>query len=244
MHRIVEYNIMNHYRRNVKNMVSQFEKFSRDVKVNTDKTDFYKTRNSDRYKGINDNYFGILDRKTNCKWKVIMHDDIDIYENMLLNIEHILSNAPNVIIVNFYNPTTKRIKKAVNDDTHIIEHFNQFWGQCSAYNVSYMDELVKWVKKNTIWGEGAEDLKVEQYCSHNSIPMYTVVPSIAQHIGYKRSTFKNPASIVGVKRNSFNYSPTFDSTKIDWEYEFKNCLKDKTKIYGGLGMPNKHYERI
>lgn len=234
---MIEYNIMNHYTRNVKPMVSQFEKFNRDVIVNTDKSDYYKTRNKFRYVGINDNYFGILSRKTKAKWKVIMHDDIDVYKNMLTNIEHILSQAPNVIIINFYNPTTKRIKEAIEKKHHVIKHYNQFWGQCSAYNVEYMEKLVKWVKSNTIWGEGAEDLKVEQYCSHNNLPMYTILPSIAQHIGYKRSTFKNPASVVGVKRTSFTYSPTFDSKKINWVLEFKNCLEDNTKIYGGLGMP-------
>ena len=32
----------------------------------------------------------------------------------------------------------------------LVEHFNQFWGQCSAYNVSYMESLIDWVKKNMI----------------------------------------------------------------------------------------------
>ena len=123
----VEYNIMNHHSRKVSNMVSQFEKFGRNVIVNTDSTDYYKTRDDNRYKGINDNFFGILGRKSNSKWKVILHDDVDVYENMLNNIEHILSVAPSVMIINFYNPTTKRINSAVDEGRHVIEHFNQFW---------------------------------------------------------------------------------------------------------------------
>jgi len=233
---MIEYNIMNHHSRDVSKMELKIKELKRNVIINTDYSDYYKTRNKNRYKGINQNFFGIMKRETKAKWKVVFHDDIAIYEKLFTNIEHILKKAPNVFIINFYNPTNKRIKEAIKNKKHVIQHYNQFWGQCTAYNVEYLKDMTTWVDENTLIGEGAEDLKVEQYCAYSNLPMYTIVPSLAQHEGYKESTFGNPAEVVGIKRNSATYLPDFDATLVNWNAHFKTCLKDNTKVNGGLGL--------
>ena len=233
---MIEYNIMNHYTRNVVLMVKKMQSLNRDVKVNTDTTDYYQTRDDNRYKGVNDNFFGIMSNKTNSKWKVLFHDDIKIDKKLIGNIEHVLKNAPNVFSITFYNPTNSIYLKAYARGHNVLKNYNHLWAQCSAWNTSMLPNMIDWVKKNTHPTIGAEDVKVQQYCCINKIAKYAIIPSFTKHEGYAESVFKNPAVVGKNIRNTSTYEDNFNAKDVNWKKAFKLCGQDNTKTYYKEGL--------
>ena len=232
----VEYNIMNHYKRDISAMLSKMEEIGREVKVFTDKTDYGQTRDINRYKGLNDNFFNLINDDTDADWKILFHDDISISRRLVDNIEHILKYTPDIFYLGFYNPTNLFYKKSTDENYNIAKYYNHLWFQCSAWNTSYLEDMDDWIIMNTHPTIGSEDVKVQQYSCIKEIPRYSVIPSLVQHDGYDKSVFKTPAKVGRNFRNSANYNPNFDAKEIDWKEAFDNPIIDNSKTYYKEGL--------
>jgi len=231
------YAILNHYTRDVSSMVQALSAQGVEPIVFTDTTDYYQKRGSpDRYKGLNDNFYNILAHPTDDKWKIIMHDDISVSPSLIAKIEHILQSAPNNIIT-FYNPTNKSYIQANASGKHILKTYANAWFPCMAVPSSLSYEINKWGRETfKPWGTIAEDSTLKHWATQKNSPIYAVLPSLVQHDGYAKSTFKNPAKAGKYFRFSEFYNPSFDVTQVDWAEAFANPYPENSKKWDTLGI--------
>lgn len=222
--------VLNHHTRSVQTSVERIKQTT-DIayKVFTDTTDYNKTRNEFRYKGVIDNFLKIMDYKTDAPYKIVIHDDVNIHDNLFKNIQHVMQYAPGGM-VGFYNPTNKHFIDADKKGHHVIKTHSNFWTQCAAYNTQWGYDLVNWVKENMKnYDKTAEDGMLWHYHSTTNNYANIIIPGFVQHEGYDKSTFNIPGKVGKHLRNSATYDMVFDPTKIDWVKEFENPYIDNRK---------------
>ena len=237
MYELKDIFVLNHKSRDCSQTIERIHAQNRNSIVFTDHTDYYKKRDKERYKGVCDNWNNILKYNHNSEWKVIIHDDLEFQNDSFDKIQHILSFAPdNVLAVCFFNNPHQLYGKASDKGHHIIKSPSVFWMQCVAINKRFEADYLKWYEENIEHGIASEDGATWRYLSLNNKKFHIVTPSIVQHEGYDRSTFKNPPSTNGIKRQSRTYMPSFDVYSVDWNSHFKNPYEDNTKYTNKLGL--------
>jgi len=222
--------VLNHYSRSVESIVQRIKQTT-DIpyKVFTDTTDYYKTKNEYRYKGLDDNFLNILEYKTDAPYKIVIHDDVSIHDNLFKNIEHVMPFAPDGM-VGFYNPTNKHFLDAHDKGHHVIKTPINYWTQCAVYNTQWGYAFVDWIKTNMKnYDKTSEDGMLWHYHSITNTFAHIVIPSFVQHDGYDKSTYKIGAKIGKHLRNSSTYDIGFDPSKVDWVKEFQNPYLDNRK---------------
>lgn len=224
--------VLNHKTRDCTPLKMQLDEAGVEYKIFTDESDYYSTRDDKRYWGVVSNYFSILSYETYHDWKLIIHDDVEINMDAIKSIKHVLQYAPKTI-VSFYNPTNKSYLEANKNGNHVLKTFSNWWGQCHAMHRSIQSVLSVYGNMDWWWKRNgcAEDGFVHRLQSQLDIPTYVIVPGLAQHIGYDKSTFKNPYKTGKYLRNSATYNSRFDVTSVDWPKHFKNPYKDNKKIF-------------
>ena len=222
--------VLNHYSLNIDATTKRIEETTKiPYKVFTDTTDYYKTKNEYRYKGLDDNFLNILAHKTDSPYKIVIHDDIRIHDNLFGNIEHVMQYAPGGM-VGFYNPTNKQFLEAHERGHHVIKTPINYWTQCAVYNTEWGYEFVRWVKENMKnYDKTSEDGMLWHYHSITNSFAHIVIPSFVQHDGYDKSTFKIGAKVGKRLRNSATYDEAFDPKSVDWVKEFQNPYSDNRK---------------
>jgi hypothetical protein len=222
--------VLNHYSRNISDKVEKLKALGLPFEVFTDTSD-YRLNKETRWYGVSLNYLRILKHETDFDWKIIIHDDIDIDNNLFDKIKHILNSAPKSI-VSFYNPTNKAYRLANESGKHIFSTYSNWWTQCHAFPKRMQSDYLKWTEENDKYVRRyAEDGLLWRYLSLKNINIYSVMPSLVQHNGYDKSTFKLPAVVGKNKRNSESYNENFYVYKVDWKSEFKYPYINKEKKY-------------
>jgi hypothetical protein len=220
-------NILNHKSRDIKSLTDRLDGLGIKNKVWTDYSDYYLTRDKNRYMGLNRNYFGTLGKSTE-DWTFLMHDDLEFEDNVFEKVKYILKRAPEEMIC-FYNPDNKGFKKASSKGHHVLRSRANFWLQAVAYHRGFLDKMLSWIEENideNNFGLESEDSIIDTFLFSQGLVGYSVIPALFQHEGFDKSTFKIPGSINGLKRRSGTYDPNVDYKGIDWEKEFKNSFYD------------------
>lgn len=231
--------VLNHKSRDCSNTVNMINDNQRDAIVFTDRTDFYKKRDENRYKGVTENWNKILSHQTDSEWKLIVHDDLEFELGVFDKIQHILNFAPkDVLAVCFFNNPHKLYQKAAENGHHIVKSPSVFWMQCTAINKRFERPFLEWYDKNIQHGIPSEDGATWRYLSFTNQKFHIVTPSLFQHEGYDRSTFKNPPSTNGIKRQARTYDPDFDVFAVDWVSQFAKPYEDNTKYLNKVGLKN------
>lgn len=215
--------VLNHKSRNILELVAYLNDQGITHKVFTDYSD-YRLKKETRWLGITLNYLNVLAYETPHDWKIIIHDDVTISKELFHKINHVLKFSPENYI-SFYNPTNKGYIEGNKSGKHILKTYSNWWSQCHAVPKSVAEYVVRWAKKEENKRyvlKYAEDGLIARLFSKNLMPIYALMPSLIQHIGYADSTFGLPARCGKNLRNSSTYDMEFDVTKIDWEHEFKN----------------------
>ena len=221
--------IMNHVSRNIDTQIEILNSTEREYKVFTDHTNFARSREKNlRYIGIVTNYLNILSYKSDSKYKIVMHDDIPLSEELFEKIDYIMQYAPDRI-VSFFNPTNLLYKSMEESGRHVLQTYKNFWMPCVAFPKSMEEKYIQYAKPFVGHSHYAEDGLVKKYMTENDLSAYVVCPSLVQHEGYDKSIFGTPAKVGKNLRNSATYSPTFDVKAIDWKKEFENPVIDKEK---------------
>lgn len=170
----------------------------------------------------------MLRHQTESKYKIIIHDDVSIHDNLFSNIAYVMQFA-DTGLTGFYNPTNNLYNKAYSINHNVVSTYSNFWMQCIAIDTKWGFEFVKWVEENMMIGRTSEDGMMWSYLSITNQIAKIVIPSFVQHEGYDRSTFGNPYICGGNLRNSATYDPDFDPSLVDWKHEFENPYIDKSK---------------
>ena len=214
--------VMNHHSRDITELLKQLDQTGYPYRVFTDNTDYYKTRDKNRYKGVKQNLFNILKYETDYFWKLVIHDDIVTNTATFDSIKHVLGYAPKKTIT-FYNPQNKAYNKALAMGHHVLKTYHNWWGVAIAYPQNIVDMFFEWSEtyQDIVWnGKLPEDYVLENFYAMTETPVYTILPSLTQHGGWDTSTFKNPPKAGGYYRYSAAYDPEFDVTQVEWFSEF------------------------
>jgi hypothetical protein len=222
---------MNHYKRDVSAVVERLKSIGVQYKVFTDYSDYKDTRDENRYKGLKDNYMSILRYTTPHTWKLIMHDDMSISDDLFYKIDYILERSFKSRIISFFHPTNKGYRMAVEKGHHVVKTYSNFWLPCHAFPsvleaayISFYDRNEQRLKKYS------EDAVLCRYLSHYNLPVYVVTPSLSQHDGFDKSLFNNPSKCGKNERKSFAYDPNFNAYSVDWNMEFNSPFVDSSRL--------------
>ena len=216
--------ILNHYTRDPSYTLNQIEAQGYKARVSTDRTNFSKKRDWNRYRGLNQNHLGCIISPDDDEWRIVCHDDVEISDGALDKIYHILQYAPHTL-VSFFNNPHSNYDKALEQGKHVVTTYESIWYQFVAFHKSFGKPLEEWIDKHIAledFGAISEDSIYASYLSLNEIPAYVVTPALIQHQGYDRSTFKNNAKVGKRYRYAYHYDPDFDVYSVDWEQEFAN----------------------
>ena len=230
----ITFYVMNHHTRNVDKVVSALEAQGVTPRVFTDTSDHCKSKDRTvKHLGVATNFLNILNDKCDTRWKVILHDDVDVPEQFVDVISHVLHYAPESQ-VSFYNPTNKAYRKAHEEGFNVLSTYANYWTQCLAFPTSKVEHFTNWVnEKVTHHGYYSEDGLLWRYNTRTKRKVYVIIPSIIQHLGYRESTFGNPPQCGKNLRNSATYSPKYDYKKVDWIKAFASPFKDSKKLSDG-----------
>jgi len=223
--------ILNHHSRSALDLVLAIKHQGEVAEVVTDTSDFCKSKdNKVKYLGLVANYLRCLLPVEGEQGVVIFHDDMLLVRGGIEKMKHILKFAPEGHIVSFYEPDNSRFDKAREKGHHVLTSLLHLWPQCHWFPFSMYEPFAKFVKEtqdNPPEGALGEDRLVEMYSKKNKHVMYFILPSLVQHEGFTRSTFGIPATCGGRLRESSDFDPFFDVTKVDWVKEFANPFKSE-----------------
>lgn len=232
------YYILNHYSRDASKIIDALATQGVTPQLFTDESNYYQLpkKHISRYKGVQKNYRNILEAETSDKWKIIMHDDVSISENLVEKVEHILQFAPQGL-VSFYLPTNLQYKKLSQSGKHVLRTYNNYWVQFHAIPTDLAERFSKWCNDNVNpVGYLAEDGLIKSFTSHTATPVFSIFPSLIQHEGYSESVFANPARTGKYFRYSEFYRPAFDVYSVDWKKEFANPYPEDSKRSTSFGL--------
>lgn len=226
--------VMSHHSRDPRKVLQGLAKQGIDAVLSVDKSDWNKKgtmKDMTKHIGVCDNYMNILNYHDSDKWKIILHDDVNIPEGLVENINHILEFAPENPVAFFSFPY--QVKQEGKEDSHILDGtYETFATQCHAIPTSMIDGFIQWQKDNvTKYGHLAEDSMLWCWAYYTNTPLYTVLPSLIQHEGWNKTTFHYAAKFQGEYRYAKNYNPNFDVQSVDWQYEFANPIIDRRPIH-------------
>lgn len=216
--------VLNHKSREISELVNFLQNENIPFKVFTDETEYRKSKET-RWLGLTLNYLNILRYETESYWKIIIHDDITINQELFEKINYVLDFAPKSNYISFYNPTNKAYDNAFKTGRHVLVTHSNWWSQCHAVPKIVAKKFIEWVDKPENYKyvrTYAEDGLMSRYFSYNDIFIYAIVPSLIQHLGYDKSTFNIPAKVGKNLRNSATYDANFDVKKVNWKEEFQN----------------------
>jgi len=227
--------IVNHHSRDCSAMVKAVEAQGREARVFTDKTD--RAPGLPRYLGLATNYLNILSDPvpSGSEWKIVIHDDIAIPDGMFDKMEYVMQFAP-VTTLSFYNPTKNLLHNAWKTGHFALRTKTTWWSQCSAHHVRRIAPYVAWARSKVEIGVLGEDSCYLQYLNYSGLWLFYVLPSFTQHLGYDRSIFGIPFKCGTRLRNSDNYQPDFDVTKVDWVRHFAFPFLDNSTEMNREGM--------
>lgn len=224
--------ILNHKSRDISHLSSFLINEGIPFRVFTDITD-YREHKSTKWLGLTLNYLKILKYETDHDWKIIIHDDVTISKELFKKINYVLEYAP-INYISFYNPTNKGYENGNKSGKHILKTYSNWWSQCHAVPKALSKIITAWAKNpenDKYIKTYAEDGLISRLFSKKLIPIYAVMPSLIQHLGYNDSTFNLPAKCGKNLRNSATYDAQFDVTKIDWIKEFNDPFLNLEKKY-------------
>lgn len=159
--------------------------------------------------------------------RIILQDDVTFERNVLEKLLYILQFAPSDNIITFYNPTNKEYLSAFEQGAHILKTYNTFWLQGAIYPNALLKSLCDVM--DNISNVNSCDCRVAAYCQLNKISVYSIVPSLIQHIGAFRSSMGFPGKVGQYERNSTTYDNQLDVKSVDWQREFENPKESQIK---------------
>jgi hypothetical protein len=229
--------IENHFTRNCAAFVKQIEAEGITPIVSTDRSDYIYEKGHERMHGQWDNYVAMMKigLASKADWIVFMQDDVSVPAGLFGKMAHILPNMPGPL-VSFYVPQNGLYTRAVAENRHVVETYQNFWIQTIALKRSDLPKLYAWGMAHIqpAWdkrgdGNGDDDF-LNLYCSHERVPCHVVLPSLVQHLGAGDSLFGTSGSVGRYPRVSACYDPNFDPRTVDWPKAFANRLVDKSRI--------------
>lgn len=226
--------VLNHKSRSPKTVVDLVQAQGYVPTVSTDRSDYNLLRDRDtRWQGLYDNYRVLLgmiaQQPASDGWGVILHDDVSVPDGLLKRIEHVLQFAQPTMI-SFYNPHNNLFVRAMDEGHRVVTTFSNFWTQCFCFHQSVCQPLIDWGTEHVVVGVCAEDGYIKRFASRTGVPIQVIVPSLIQHEGYARSTYRLPAKVGRFERRSATYDPDFDVFAVDWPAEFAKPLADRSKL--------------
>lgn len=223
---------------NQKLLQRQAAPYGLEVKISLDETEWHKeSKANGKYKGMMQNFMQALEMKWDTEgYTLVLHDDCILPPRGLENIQHILQFAPGHQQVSFYNPTNTAYREALAKQKHVLKSQANFWPQCMAYPHELKQQMLEWTKQNVTIGYEGDDWLMSVFCHYNERYVYSVLPSVVQHLGRNRSVIGIAGTIAGVDRKSENYNPDTDYHAIDWKAEFANPAFDSRKTREGNGL--------
>lgn len=182
--------------------------------------------------GIWGNYKQALQRQFKpARFLMTIQDDVLVSRQSIEKAIHILQFVPDNTFVAFYNPDNTAYRQAHKEGHRILKTHSNFWSQVFCFPIGHTTEFVDWCELNVEKSCKWEDRRVIVYSDAKDVPIYSVIPSLFQHLGAFRSTMKIPAIIAGkYKRWSATFKPDAEVFNVDWRKEMDNAFLDETNV--------------
>jgi len=153
-----------------------------------------------------------------------MHDDILITRASIKKAIKVLDNFPKNCFVSLYSPDNQGYRNAAKNGHRLLKTYSNWWSQTMCFSSELTKPMIKWIDQKIKPGYKWEDGRITLYTHTKKVPIYSLIPSLVQHLGAYRSTFGIPGKIGKLKRYSSNYLASQD-VDIDWEKEIKNAYR-------------------
>jgi hypothetical protein len=154
------------------------------------------------------------------KFILFIHDDMLFGRDAFDKIEYILQFMPNNAFISFFNPNNKDYRDAYHKGHRILITHSNFWAPVLCYPIKLINKYIEFGNQKQFYNT-SEDFRIVAFCKKYNIPIYSIVPSLFQHLGPYRSAIGNSGKIGKNIRYSLLYKPE-SNHDIDWKKELEN----------------------
>jgi hypothetical protein len=187
--------------------------------------------------GVWKTYRKAFDTPNNKEWRLILQDDVSFSCGLLENIDEILNFVPQKTWMSFYCPTNGSFKECYQMGCHVLKSPSNFSCLCMAMRESDISAFRKWeLSSGYPEDQISEDARMKTFNLDEGHLVYTIVPSLTQHLGAYRSTLGTNGKVGKFHRNSFCYEPDFDVQSVDW----KDAMSKPYKCKAGNGKVHRY----
>lgn len=209
--------VFNHHSRSLSFIQGQLHREGLEYSIFTDKSNWINTGAHTKHIGQHENFIRLLLAPTDKEWIMLLADDMELCTGFSEAFNRVFAFVPeDVKAFNLFHPTNNEHRTALSQGHNIIKAYSNFWMPAFGIHVSLIPGLVKWAAKYVQKGRLSEDGIVTRYFSRKGIYAYTVMPSLAQHVGLLNSLFGNPAKAGPNIRQSFTYRRNAPVKDVDW----------------------------
>lgn len=189
--------VMNHKTRDGTPVKTDLENAGfENVKIMTDDSDYYKTRDVNRLKGVQSNYKNILldFLSSDNEYALICQDDIRLMDNAYEQVSNAMTKQQSMSIVMFYFFKNKATIKAKNSGLKYAKSTPRgLTMQMTMVSRVFAEKLLEWHAENSIDGYywestsngglkvSGEDAFIQEFCRKYKIPMWWHFPILCKH---------------------------------------------------------------
>lgn len=187
--------------------------------------------------GVWKTYDKAFDTPNDKEWRLILQDDVSFPCGVLEGIDEILNHVPNKTWISFYCPTNGSYKDCFQLGCHVLKSPSNFAPPCLAMRESDIEDFRKWeLTSGYPEDQLSLDARMKTFNLDHGYQVYTIVPSLTQHLGAYRSTLGFNGKVGKFHRNSFCYEPDFDVYGVDW----KEAMSKPFKCKAGNGKVHRY----